>query len=510
MKKCWFISRQKRRLTMILPALIAFNDVCAGKKWSGNHELQQLFEDELAKRDITQHGSLRARRTGQGGGGIRTLFKQMKDLGLVFIEEDSKLCRLTLIGDEIVSGKVSFVTGMTMQLKKYQYPSATCWKGSSEVDHSFKIHPFQFMMRLLVDPRLDNCIAMNEMSGIIIHYARSDSETCYEKVVKTILEYRQHGSHSDYVEDDSNKTYNNIANTFFNYLSLTQLTDRGENTIKLRNGKEKEAHDFIDEKPKFIPNPEYEENYIRAFGRGNHAKDMRDFAKGKHISVAGKNEARISQEFVLLALRTPIVKITQDIVDQITDRTGIDAKEVEKVLVKNHSEGNLDDFFAAYKELAHMGTAGATDFEVATCEMFKKIFHMDTMHVGQIGNTPDVVIKSDDEKYCGIIDNKAYKNGYSIVGDHKRRMTDEYIPNYKTYGKTNYRLAFFAYIAESFSSSIDDQLKSIVDCTGVNGSAMPVDILIDFAQDYAKKGMTHKDIEKIFSVDRQVRLSDIS
>ena len=494
---------------MILPALIAFNDVCVGKEWSGNHTLQQRFEDELAKRDITEHGTLRARRTGQGGGGIRTLFKQMKDLGLVFVEEENKLCRLTLIGDEIITGKVSFVTGMTLQLKKYQYPSATCWKGSSEVDHSFKIHPFQFMMKLLTDSRLDNSITMSEMSGLIIHYARSDSESCYEKVVKTILEYREHGSHSDYVEDDSNKTYNNIANTFFNYLSLTQLTDRSGSVIRLRIGKEKEACKFIDEKPKFIPNPEYEENYIRAFGRGNHAKDLRDFKKGKHLTETEKNESRISREFVLLALRTPIVKITQDIVDQITDRTGIDAKEVEKVLLKNHADGNLDDFFAAYKELAHMGTVGATDFEIATCEMFKNIFHMEAMHVGPIGNTPDVVVKSEDEKYCGIIDNKAYKNGYSIVGDHKRRMIDEYIPNYKVYGKTNYRLAFFSYIADSFSSSIDDQLKSIVDRTDINGSAMPVDILINFAQDYAKKGMTHKDVEKIFSVNRQVGLKDI-
>ena len=43
----WFVSRQKRQLTTILSALIAFSDVCVGKKWSGNLELQFEFEDEL-------------------------------------------------------------------------------------------------------------------------------------------------------------------------------------------------------------------------------------------------------------------------------------------------------------------------------------------------------------------------------------------------------------------------------------------------------------------------------
>ena len=76
----WFVSRQKRKLTTILPALVAFSDVCVGQKWSGNHELQFHFEDELQRRDITQHGKLRARKTGEGGGGIRTLFKQLKDV----------------------------------------------------------------------------------------------------------------------------------------------------------------------------------------------------------------------------------------------------------------------------------------------------------------------------------------------------------------------------------------------------------------------------------------------
>ena len=148
--KHWFVSRQKRQLTTVLNALVAFSDICVGKKWSGNTELQLAFEDELGKRAITEHGNLRARKAQQGGGGIRTLFKQMKDLGLVFTEDENNKCRLTLIGEELIKGKVSFVEAMRLQLQRYQYPSAASWSGSGSVDHSFKVHPFQFIAQFTV------------------------------------------------------------------------------------------------------------------------------------------------------------------------------------------------------------------------------------------------------------------------------------------------------------------------------------------------------------------------
>ena len=155
MYKHWFVSRQKRRLTQILPALIAFSDVCLGQKWAGNVELQLKFEDELQNRSITEHGNLRARRAGNGGGGTRTLFKQMKDLGLVFLEEENGHCQLTLVGEELVKGNITFVDAIRMQLKRYQYPSAACWSGSGSVSHDIKVHPFQFMFRLLREPKLE-------------------------------------------------------------------------------------------------------------------------------------------------------------------------------------------------------------------------------------------------------------------------------------------------------------------------------------------------------------------
>lgn len=522
----WFVSRQKRQLTTILPALIAFSDICVGEKWAGNTTLQLAFEDELQKRDITEHGKLRARKQNQGGGGTRTLFKQMKDLGLVFTEDENGKCRLTLIAEAIIKGDITFVDAMRLQLQKYQYPSAACWSGSGAVDHSFKVHPFQFILRLLRYAPLENYLTTDELAYIVIHQAKSDDEMTFNAVSGWILAHRKDGflpfsiidqvCVTDEMSPEQVKSikvnqaaFHNIANTFCNYLSLTQYIDRGYKTISIRSGKEQEVDAFIQTKPSYIPRPDLTENYIRAYGRGNAAKDLRDFDREDHKTVRELNEARIRKEYVLLALKTPITGITPDIVKTITQNTGIDETFVEKFLIRCYPSGNISDFFLSYKEYAHMGTEGARDFELATCEIFKKIIKMRVKHVGPIGNTPDVFVESEEGKYCGIIDNKAYKNGYSITGDHSRVMKDVYIPNVNVYGEAKYPLAFFTYIAGSFGSNINSQIKSIHDDTGIRGSAMPVDLFINIVQDYAEKGYDHLTLRDIFSVNREVKLSDI-
>lgn len=524
--KHWFVSRQKRQLTTILPALIAFSDICVGQKWAGNSEIQLKYEDELQNRGITVHGKLRARKEGTGGGGTRTLFKQMKDLGLVFTEDDNGICRLTLIAESLIKGEVTFVDAMRLQLQKYQYPSATSWSGSGAVDHEFKVHPFQFILRLLRDKELQNYLDVDEIAHIVMHEANSDSKACFNTVKSHVLKFRENGvasakiSEAIVISDDmddqeiksvKNKkmAYYNIANTLCNYLSLTQYIDRGLKTISIRQGKESDVDKFIQESPKYFSHPELSENYIRAFGRGYAAKDLRDFDHQDAKSTKEINEARIRKEYVLLALKTPITGITSDVIESISKTTGIDENQVERFLIKNYPHGNIDDFFASYKELAHMGTEGAREFEVATCEMFRKIFCMRAEHVGPIGNTPDVFIESEEGCYCAIIDNKAYKNGYSISGDHKRVMEDEYIKNVKGYGKSKYPLAFFTYIAGSFGKNINHQIQNIYRDTGVHGSAMPVDIFINMAQDYVVKGYDHNYLRRVFSVNREVKLLDL-
>lgn len=75
--------------------------------------------------------------------------------------------------------------------------------------------------------------------------------------------------------------------------------------------------------------------------------------------------------------------------------------------------------------------------------------------------------------------------------------------------KTEFPLAFFTYISSSFGKRINSGITDIIRATGVSGSAMPVDLFINLAQDYAEKRYNHAFLREVFSMGREVRLADI-
>ena len=161
-----------------------------------------------------------------------------------------------------------------------------------------------------------------------------------------------------------------------------------------------------------------------------------------------------------------------------------------------------------YFEMAFKGRDEASEFEKATVELFKNVFGFDAKHVGPIGLTPDVLILSDNDGYCGIIDNKAYSK-YTISNDHHNRMVYNYIGNLANYYNGNLPLAFFSYIAGGFGKNINNQIKEIVDETAVDGSAISVSNMIQLVENYNTMNYNHAKIRSIFSLNRQVLMSDL-
>ena len=132
---------------------------------------------------------------------------------------------------------------------------------------------------------MQNYLTVDEIAYIVIHFAKFDSEECFNIVLSYIIQNRKEKILPEDIADKVTITsemtptereevkkrrmaYYDIANTFCNYLSLTQYIDRGYKTISIREGKEAEVDKFIEKNPKLIPNPELTENYQRAYGRG--------------------------------------------------------------------------------------------------------------------------------------------------------------------------------------------------------------------------------------------------
>ena len=94
--------------------------------------------------------------------------------------------------------------------------------------------------------------------------------------------------------------------------------------------------------------------------------------------------------------------------------------------------------------------------------LFETSFGFEAKHVGPIGLTPDVLLLSDEDGWCGIVDNKAYSR-YTISNDHRNRMVRNYIGGLGNYYNGVLPLAFFTYIAGGFGKNIDTQIRDIVD-----------------------------------------------
>jgi hypothetical protein len=89
-------------------------------------------------------------------------------------------------------------------------------------------------------------------------------------------------------------------------------------------------------------------------------------------------------------------------------------------------------------------------------------------------------------------------------------MVHNYLENIPKYSNYAQPIGFFTYIAGGFGNQIDRQIQSIVDESGVHGSGMTVSNMIKLVERQNEKPLSHKMIKDIFSVDRQIILSDIT
>jgi len=515
----WWVTRPKRRLNSVPEVLATFYEISLNQEWAGQRGTHLTLEDALEEANLKRKGE----RRDQTGGGGRTYQAWLTSLGLLFIHEASNTLKLTLAGEAIMAGE-SPVAVLKDQILKYQFPSSYSLSRNINVSPRFKIRPFRFIFKLLLDNRL-NGISEEEIAKVVIVEAENETEKCYEYIVQKILSFREKGdkcldkdffskyppSKGEVNEQNPFGNLKDIANTIINWIEYTQLAKRDEEDkrLKIISEKTNELESIMSITPIFIDRPEQQEYYQRKFGLDpKHKKDTRNLTETKTITAKIIAEHKIKQAFITEALKSPIGKISSALIDKITESTGIEANTFEEVLNKNYPHGAIGSFMTEYFEMAFRGRDDATEFEKATAEIFKNVMGFEVIHTGPIGLTPDVLILSDNDNFCGIIDNKAYSK-YSISNDHHNRMVANYIQGLSKYYHGKLPLVFFSYIAGGFANSINTQIKSIVDKTSVHGSAITVSNMINIVEKYYEMNFKHSDIKRVFSLDKLILLSDI-
>lgn len=513
----WWVTRPKRKLNSIPEVLAAFSNVALASQWSGSRDTHIRFEEELERDGLKRVG---VRRDHSGSGG-RTYQAWLSSLGLIFIQDGTGMPFLTLAGEAIMAGR-SPVAVLKEQVLKYQFPSPFGIK--THVSDRFRVHPFIFLLRLITDDRIEY-LTEEEIAKVVMTEAVSDSNVCFEDVIGKILAFREDGDRSlasDFIDmhmpssgrvnlDHPYSHLTDTANTMANWLDYTQLVVRENGKIMASPEKLLEIKSILNRKAGFIPRPEDHEFFQRKYGIDPwHQKDTRNLLGSKTITSQAIDMQRIRQAFIALSMHRPIGKIDYSIVSNIADATGTDQMLVETVLYKEYPHGAVGGFLAGYYEMAFKGRDEAVDFEIATTNIFNDVFGYEAIHLGQTGSksAPDVLLISNEEKYQAIIDNKAYSK-YSISGDHHNRMVHNYIENISGYSNSPYEIGYFTYISGGFISTIDKQIQAEAEEANVCGSGITVSNLIQMVERHQDQPYTHKDLRRIFSINRQVKLSDL-
>lgn len=507
----WWVTRPKRKLNSIPQVLSTFSELSLNQQWEGQRTSHLSLEDALEQAGLKRQGE----RRDQGGGGARTYKAWLVSLGLIFTQESTKQIKLTLAGEAIINGD-SPIEILKNQVLKHQFPSAFSVGRGVDVAARFKIHPFVFLLRLLMDSRIES-LSQDEMANIVIVEAENETDKCYEYVVQKILAYRSYGKSvlaPDFCElygvSEDSTNLKDVANTMMNWLDYTQLTMRDDGRIYIVPEKRAEVEKILSIPFPFVDRPHNHEFFQRKYGIDpKHNKDTRNLSDTKTITAKMLAEQQIVKAYITLSLQKPITRIDNVVVDYIVSATGLKEPIILETLQKKYPRGSISSFMTKYYEMAFKGRDEATDFEKATVELFQDVFGYQASHVGPIGLTPDVLVLSDSDGYAGIIDNKAYSK-YTISNDHHNRMVHNYIKGFANYYDGSLPLGFFTYIAGGFGSRIDSQIRGIVEETGVHGSVINVHNVIELVQDYNAQPCSHSELRKIFTVDRQILMSDFA
>lgn len=166
------MTRPTRRLRTIIEAMPVFKKVAENKEWT--REIQAEFEEGLAKASVKTDGDTR-----KDSGGKRTWAVYPKIFGLWY-EDNSKKVKITQAGEKVVAGGSEAVKQIRHQVLRFQWPNRTQEHKSQQMDDGFRIFPYRFIIKLLLDEKIKYLLT----SEIALFILQVKTENEFEDVVK--------------------------------------------------------------------------------------------------------------------------------------------------------------------------------------------------------------------------------------------------------------------------------------------------------------------------------------
>ncbi|EQC44473.1 restriction endonuclease FokI, C-terminal domain protein [Bacteriovorax sp. BSW11_IV] len=483
-------------------------------EWHGKQDIQDRFCKLLEETGLKRVGD----QYDPKSGGPRTYYKQLELLGLVFTKPD-KTIHLTIAGEKILNGEppVSILQRMLLRL---QYPSVYSKSMNVKINPDIKVRPFEFVLKLLRDPRIEYLKSDDFSIPVIWGHSDSDLELCIQKVLKIRsgkLEISDLIDDKDllYTHKTVGRTIENalvdvkdIGNTCKNYLQSCGLIAEFDKSIFATNVKVYCATEYSLNLLKEIEGTGYidsnvsDEAFQREFGKLNNKRDTRVLL-GRSVEVAKKDPE-------YLQIKRSLLKIISETGAEFDKSQFISLMKNEYGFADTKIEKVLDDYFkdsrSSYEErLIEVSTGGiktANEFEKIVTSIFGGILDFKASHIGQkhrsagTGAYTDIIVDISGEEIV-LIDTKASPS-YSLGSNDFAKISSNYIKNYKELRPSS-SLNSFGVVAGGFKGNVESRLREIKELTGVPAFAITASALVRLSSYIENKTFGKADILRLFS-----------
>ncbi len=494
-RRLWMFPRNVRKIEPWKVAQqLSFLEPLKGAKWSGNQALQNDFRQQLVSIGIVRDFGPYV----DNSGGPRTYAAQMRSLGLIYFTENGEV-EFTLAGDDICDTGIPLPI-LQHQLLNLQYPSPYSYGVQVRIHPSIRVKPFLFILGLLKRSEISS-LTSDEMAVAVIY---GHNHACADICVKKILQLRAGRSLKDILDNPYEDLYTprtaenaidlriidvlTIANTCKNYMEscLLIVPKEQDNGRYIFNPDIEAAYtDALEHAEEFIPNPEREEGFQRAYGAWNRQKDTRRRAV-PNANASILKESFIKASFYEYCGSNLVTEITEPLIASVLNKIG-GSKEAVVSVIEKLLPRSLDIFEARYLELAVGGAPAASEFEKTTVNLIRTGLALKADWIGskrkghdEKGAFTDIVIISPSGDSCAIADAKAVSR-YNLPSADYAKMVANYIPNY-TQIAPNTRLNCCMYIAGGFSDTFAGEARKLFRDTAVACSGLRASTLLRFAK----------------------------
>ena len=525
-RQLWWLTRPTRNLRDLPATIRAFNTLVVGKRWNGNRELQKEFEASIPPKTSN---------VSRDGSGARTWAAWLSMWGLW--HEHRGVARLTGAGEVLVSGGHNREQ-IRRLIMNFQLPSA--YGPHKKLDPGFRIFPFRFVLRLLLDERLGHCLNEDEIAFFVI-VAKTDED--YEDVIGRIARYRRReaengltlrersrfvvrhrnsyrsGGRTDTSRDISGylKYIKDIANTVVNNITyLGELEHiRGEGKICIRPYRQPDIRKLIDEHDrKFQFSTLYKTDpagFVERFGLRYDrmkASDKRTPPKTRQE----KNMDRIREAVGAYRKDNPNPDRAA-MIEYVCGEAGRLTDEVEEAISRYPEldpdapveAGYSQDPFAEWYLECGLSGLYAAEFEEMTRKIMTDVgFVTRKQRIRERSGLPgrpevDGLMLNRPTRKSSILECKSGASYTLTIGD-REKMTDVYVKNLRSHTSNGieYRLDMVVYVVGSGVVSGRSNFEHIKRKCRIGVSVISAQDLLDAYRWYRENKLSSEDIWNAF------------